>query len=124
MSTSLQLLAPRPWASRKNPSTYTRETAKYIQRISLELMALASSQQWTHPLFQKYISPSYHAEFDHAGGVPLHTWQAYIDHHDRLAEKYPEYRFEALDSVSDVYEKNGTGSVYLLLRVTGQPSSV
>lgn len=124
MTTSLQLLAPRPWASRKHPSTYTRSTAAHIQRVSLSLLTLASSRQWTDPLFTTYISPDYHAEFEHAGGVPLHTWKAYIEHHERLAERYPDYRFDCLDSVSDVFEKTGSGSVYLLLRVVGQPMGV
>lgn len=124
MTTSLQILAPRPWASRKAPSTYTRPTALHIEKISLQLLSLTSSRNWTHPLITQYISPTYHAEFDHACGVPLHTWKAYVEHHERLAGRYPQYRYEALDSVSDVYDKGGTGSVYMLLRVHGQPVGV
>lgn len=70
------------------------------------------------------MNADFHTEFDHANGVPLNSWKDYVEHHERLAAEYPAYRFEILDSVADVYEDSGAGTVYLLLRVEGHPADV
>lgn len=118
---SLDLLNPRPFASRNH--AWISETAKQIEQTSLELIRLASSREWKNPVFG-HITPDYKAEFDHSDGVDLDSWDAYVKHHERLATANPEYRFESLDSVADIYENTGTGSVYILLRVTGHPVNV
>lgn len=120
-NSSLDLLNPRPFASRKH--AWISETAKEIEQISVELIRAASARDWSNPLF-KHVVPEYKAEFDHSDGVDLDSWDAYVKHHERLSTSNPEYCFETLDSVADIYENTGTGSVYILLRVTGHPANV
>ena len=121
-TSSLELLNPKPWASRKH--AYTSETARELEDVSVKLLQAASARDWANVAFAKYILPDFVAEFDHSEGKSLDSWQAYVAHHERIATANPEYSFEVLNTAADVYESSGKAIIYLLLRVSGHPKNV
>ncbi|KAF7195184.1 hypothetical protein HII31_03390 [Pseudocercospora fuligena] len=121
MGKSFDLLNPKPWASRRH--SYTSETAKQLEALTEQLLVEASNQDWRNPIF-RYMDPEFTAEFEHAGGRVLDSWQVYIDHHNKVAEANPGYRFEVLNIAADVYEASGSAVIYALLKVFDHPKDV
>ncbi|EME43949.1 hypothetical protein DOTSEDRAFT_24059 [Dothistroma septosporum NZE10] len=115
---SLDLLNPRPWASRRRvPAGAIADT---IDKWSQELIIAASNRDWTNPSLRR-ITPDFRAEFEHSNGIPINSWAEYRGIHEGIAADFPDYRFQTLDGVAEVDEKRGTGAVWLLLRVEGHP---
>ncbi|PIA93965.1 hypothetical protein CB0940_04652 [Cercospora beticola] len=122
MDKSLEVLNPKPWASRKH--TYTSETAKTLESLSRQIMEAATARDWQNTLFTKYVAPKFIADFEHSAGQVLDSWQAYIEHHERIASQNPYYGFEVLNTAADVYELSGKAIIYVLLKGFGHPKNV
>ncbi|KXT07707.1 hypothetical protein AC578_10175 [Pseudocercospora eumusae] len=121
MGRSFDLLNPKPWASRRH--TYTSETAKQLEALTEQLLVGASNQDWRNPIF-RHMDPGFTAEFEHAGGRVLDSWQVFVDYHTKVVEANPGYRFEVLNTNADVYESNGSAVIWALLRVFDHPKDV
>jgi hypothetical protein len=122
--TSLDILNPPRSSTIRTPEEGA--TASHLETLSTQLIQRAAHQDFTHPIWTTHLHPKFTGEFSYAletpDQTPVRDFAGFVAHHRALREKYPDYFFEVVNASADVHERNGTASVYVLLRVTGCPS--
>jgi hypothetical protein len=122
--TSLEILNPPRSSTKRKPEN--NPTAAHLESLSTLLIQLAAEQDFTHPVWSTHLHPKFTGEFSYAletpDQIPFRDFAGFVAYHRAIREKYPDYYFEVVNVSADVHERNGTASVYILLRVTGYPS--
>jgi hypothetical protein len=120
-TSSLDILNPTPSKSIRTPEE--GEKAHHLEALSKLMIERAAAQDFTHPVWRN-LSPKFVGEFDYHTEEPVRDFAGFVRHHRTIREKFPDYFFEVVNVSADVHERNGTASVYVLLKVTGYPTSL
>lgn len=123
MLSSLDILNPAPWAGTKQLEG-TSDDTKMLEALSVTMIRSAAAQDWEHEIWQR-LSANFVGEFSYGTTEePVRNWKTFVAHHRAVRQQYPDYHFEIVDICIDVHERNGTASVYIMLKVTGHPSTL
>jgi hypothetical protein len=121
-SSSLSILAPKPWVPQLDPSKSTSPDAALLENLSRQLINCFCTQDWNNPLLQ-LATPNFSAYIDHAE-ARVRSFDEHVEFHKALHAAHPEYVYEVDNVSADVDDGKGLASVWALLTVTGYPAQI
>jgi hypothetical protein len=121
ISTSLSILAPKPWVPQQNRAQ-TSPDAALLESLSRQLINCFCTQDWDNPLL-KLATPNFSAYIDHAE-ARVRSFDEHVEFHKSLHLAHPEYVYEVDNVSADVDDEKGLASVWALLTVTGYPAPI
>ena len=99
-------------------------TAQLLEDLTCRVVQRVAAHDFTHPDFDEAISDDYTAYLDYQETPLAHGKQAFLDNYRAFAAANPDYTIQPISVVADVHENNCTASVWMLLKVEGQPRDV
>ena len=121
---SFRILISEPTLSFDDKVPYKSPIAAHLEDVADRIVKHIANKDFSNPDFEEYLAPDYHAYLPHSQQPYSRSLKDLLDNYQVHATTFPEYHIEALNLSADVNEKNGTATVWMLLRVTGAPTSV
>ena len=98
-------------------------TASYVECLCTRVVECISTRSWDDTIFE-HFTPGFQAFVEHSDKPLVRSAEEYIDLYKRKAEDNPRYRGEVLNASADVNKEKGKATVWLLIRIHGDPEDV
>lgn len=112
-------LSSKPSASQeKSPS------AIHIEDLCARAANVISTRNWDDQILLDHFAPDFEAFVEHSDTPVVRGAKDWMKVYAKLAADNPDYRNEVVSMISDVDEKAGTATVWMLMRIFGHPKDM
>lgn len=117
---SYGILVPKAPAA---PTISERESSSrsHLEQVTREIVECINNREWSPTPWIRHISEDFEVCLDHLGKPSIFGKDKFLNCWQKYTEANPDYHCEILNLTVTVREKTGTATVWLSMRITGDP---